>query len=107
MNHNPSQLRWHAIAVALVGVALLVNVALRPWNGPNVFPPFLLAVLLTSGYGGIGPGLTATALSLVTCIVLLGESEGLQPTPTTLDVRLALFTGVVVLIVYLVGARRQ
>jgi hypothetical protein len=53
MNINRSTLKWHVIAATAVGMAVLVNLALRPWRGPNVFPVFLIAVLLSSRYGGI------------------------------------------------------
>src|SRR5271157_5443735 len=74
MSTYRSPLRWYAISAVAVSMALLFNLALAPWIRPNVFPPFLIAVLLCSRYGGMGPGLTATALSLAACCVLLGRS---------------------------------
>ncbi len=62
---------WPVVSVEAV---LLACLALCPWIGPNVFPPSLIAVLLCSWYGGIGPGLAATGLSSTACTVLLNQA---------------------------------
>jgi len=49
--------------VGLSALALLLVVILRPLIEPSVFFLFLVAVTLSALYGGLGPGLTATALS--------------------------------------------
>jgi len=52
----------YGIAVASVGLALAINLLLKNWEQiPSVV--FLAAVLVSSWYGGLGAGLTATVLS--------------------------------------------
>ena len=61
------QLRGYAVAVLAVGLALLVRLLLEPWIGAE--SPFLLffgAVMLGAWFGGLGPGLLATALAAPT-----------------------------------------
>ena len=98
---------WYAGAVAAVVAALQVNLALGAWIWPNVFPPFLIAVLVCSRYGGMGPGLTATVLSFAACSVLLIADLGESLSPIALILRLAMFSGIEILIVYLMVARTR
>jgi two-component system, LuxR family, sensor kinase FixL len=59
----------YSLAVASVGLSLLLRVGLDPWlRGPGAFILFVPAVLVAAGIGGLGPGLVATALSLVSGI---------------------------------------
>lgn len=59
----------YLLAVAAVGLMLLLRVGLDPWlHGQGAFLLFILAILLTAGVGGLGPGLVATALSLISGI---------------------------------------
>ncbi len=55
------------MAVVAVGLALLLRMLLVPWFGgdPNLSPfmMFFVAVMVASWFGGLGPGLLATALS--------------------------------------------
>jgi PAS domain S-box-containing protein len=60
-----SSTRRYGVAVAASLVALLLNVALVPWIGPNTFPPFLAAVMVATWSGGLGPGLAAIAITTV------------------------------------------
>ena len=53
----------YALALAATGAALLVAFAIRPYVGPTIIPPFLLAVAVAALYGGRGPGAAATVLS--------------------------------------------
>src|SRR3569623_1666926 len=53
----------YGIAVASVGLALLVTLALRGFERSSVL--FLVAVLVSSWYAGLGAGLTATVLSVL------------------------------------------
>jgi two-component system sensor kinase FixL len=68
--------RWLPYAVAPVAVAL--SLAARAMLSPilhsdTVFLYFLPAVLIPAGLGGLGPGLLATALSIVFAFTVLGE----------------------------------
>jgi two-component system sensor kinase FixL len=52
-------------AAAAVGVSILLAWGLHPWlEDRGSFLIFIPAVLFASGFGGLGPGLLATALSL-------------------------------------------
>lgn len=54
----------YALAAALVAIAFLVRLLLEPILGDEItYLLFVAAVLVTSGVGGLGPGLLATALS--------------------------------------------
>ncbi len=103
----PPRLKWYAISIGAVVAALLFTVGLGDWIEPNIFPPFLIAVLFCSRYGGMGPGLTATALSTAACFALLARAASLGVDPTTIAVRLTMFASVQVLIVYLMVGRTR
>ena len=62
-----STLRY-AIAVTAVGLALAAQLLLGPARGDPSYLLFLPAVLIAAGAGGLGPGLLATALSLLSMI---------------------------------------
>ncbi len=102
-----ARLKWYFISVGTVGAAILLNLALGTWIWPNVFPPFLIAVLFCSRYGGKGPGLTATALSSMAGFALLIEEDGLPMTLGMIAMRLTMFASVEVLIVYLMVGRTK
>jgi PAS domain S-box-containing protein len=56
----------YSVPVALVLLSVVVRLALSPfllWRSPFVF--FTIAVLLSARIGGLGPGLTATGLSVL------------------------------------------
>jgi len=48
--------------LALIGAALLFRYALGSWLGPNVpYLQFFPAILIAAWYGGLWPGVVATA----------------------------------------------
>ena len=59
----PQPLRGYAVAVAAVGAAALLTLALRPYISGAVSPLFFAAVVVASWSGGLRPGLVATVLS--------------------------------------------
>ncbi len=61
----------YAIAVAAAAAGLATAFLLRNVLEPGVFPPFLVAVTVSALYGGVGPALVTTALSLVASYVFL------------------------------------
>ncbi len=63
-------------AIVVVGVACVLSVVFRPWLGQTPLAPFLGAVALAAWYGGLGPALLATALSLVGIDVFTVEPFG-------------------------------
>lgn len=65
MQRSLSALMRYAVALAAAGAALLAAYLLRDVVEPGVFPPFLVAVTVAALYGGVGPALVATAVSLV------------------------------------------
>ncbi len=71
---GPASARTHYIAAAVgVGVMLMPAWGLHPWLGDRgAFLIFIPAVLCAAGLGGLGPGLLATALSLVFGLLLAG-----------------------------------
>ena len=98
MGNRASGLNWYVLAIVAVGASAAVRAALSPLLGNHfLFMAFYPAVMLAAWYGGLAPGLIATALSTVFASVL-------HPSPLT-DVQeftgLALFTFVNALIVAL------
>lgn len=62
------------LAVASVGVLLLFRLALGPLlHGHGAFLLFIPAILLAAGAGGLGPGLLATALGVISGIFVGGD----------------------------------
>src|SRR5262249_14282994 len=106
MDAQRSRLRWYVLSAAAVGVALLLNLTAGGCFGLLIIWPFLLAVIVSAGYGGMGPGLTAAGLSLAARTVL-SASVDLPFGPLALGLWLATFSGVEVLSAYLIVARRR
>ena len=76
---NPQSAASHYwLAIAAVGLLLLLWIGLGPWlHAHGAFLLFIPAILLAAGVGGLGPGLVATALSLISGI-LVGGVENLS-----------------------------
>ena len=55
----------YALAFAAVGAALAAGILMRDVLEPGVFPPFLVAVTVSALYGGVGPAMLATVLSML------------------------------------------
>src|SRR5665648_24738 len=63
-----------AAAVGAIGTLLLLAWGLHPWlEGRASFLILIPGVLIAAGLGGIGPGLVATALSLIFGMLLIGH----------------------------------
>jgi PAS domain S-box-containing protein len=98
--------RSYGLAVASVGLALLATLALtRPGIRGT---PFIPAILVSAWYGGIGPGLFAVGLSLLSIdyfIVVPRNSFG----PVTVDdgLYLVVFTVSALFVAWLTGAQRR
>jgi len=67
MLRGKRQIIWrYGIAVLTLAIALLVKLLLNYWSGQQYKTPFLLffaAIMMTSHYGGVGPGILAVVLS--------------------------------------------
>ncbi|HEY9666459.1 MAG TPA: PAS domain S-box protein [Coleofasciculaceae cyanobacterium] len=59
----PTQLLHYGVALLSVVLAVGINLLLSPYLDPTPTPPFFAAVMVSAWYGGLGPGLLATALS--------------------------------------------
>ena len=59
----PSGPRGYVVAVAAVGVAAALTLALQPYIGTAISPLFFAAVVVACWSGGLRPGLLATVLS--------------------------------------------
>ena len=89
---NPQYVAAHYwLAVAAVGLLLLVRLGLGPWLDPHgAFLLFIPAILLAAGVGGLGPGLVATVLSLISGVFVGGVDNLTSPE----IVEAAIFAGV-------------
>ena len=64
MRGPPSRLTRYFGAIAATAIVVMVRYALAPVLGDTApFIPFVIAVMVSAWYGGLGPGLLATALS--------------------------------------------
>jgi len=82
-----------AAAVGAIGMLLLLAWGLHPWlEGRASFLIFIPGVLIAAGLGGIGPGLVATALSLILGLLLIGH--GAQSGAPALDAAVFTVVGV-------------
>ncbi|PSB44498.1 histidine kinase, partial [Cyanosarcina cf. burmensis CCALA 770] len=60
-------LKGYGVAVVAVAIAFLLTQLVWGLIQPHLYPLFLAAVMVSSWYGGIGPGLLATVLAAVLC----------------------------------------
>jgi two-component system, LuxR family, sensor kinase FixL len=68
----------YGLAVLTVGAALSLRSWLGPWLGVEVpYLPFFPAILVTSWYGGFGPGVLASLLSVVGAMYFILPPDGL------------------------------
>lgn len=89
----------YGLAVALTSIALLCSLALSHWIQESPFSLFLAVVAVSAWYGGLGPGLLATALGGLICATFFLPPFA-SPTVATITsaVRLVLFFLVALLI---------
>jgi signal transduction histidine kinase len=91
------------LSVLATAVALALGGSIEP-SGPEIL---LAAVMLSAWYGGLGPGLLATALSVLAIDQLLMPPEYRSVVGWDDVVRLIVFILVSVLISWLNGSRKQ
>jgi signal transduction histidine kinase len=99
----PVQIRYF-VALAVVGATFALRLALIPYLGRDVpFVSFFLAVVVSSWFGGFGPGILATAVSALVgrYFILNVPGEERQAWITAL-----LFAGQGVLISYLLDSMK-
>ena len=78
---DPTTTRTHYwAAIGAVGVLLLLRWGLHPWlQDRAAFVIFIPAVLLAAGFGGLGPGLLATGLSVILGVLLISSGPLTHP----------------------------
>ena len=80
MSSPQSAATHYWLAVGAVAMLLLLRIGLGPWlHGHGAFLLFIPAILLAAGAGGLGPGLVATALSLISEIFVGGVENLTKP----------------------------
>jgi two-component system sensor kinase FixL len=90
LNPAPSRAHYWA-AVAAVGLLAMLPWGLYPWlHGRGSFLIFTPAVLCAAGLGGLGPGLLATALSVILGLLLVGGAA-----PSNQDILVATIFAIV------------
>src|SRR4051794_4570265 len=84
--------RGYAVAVLTVVGALLLRAWLAPWLGVEVpYLPFFPGILLTSWFGGLGPGVLATVLSALAAMYFVLPPDGLAVTGIADAISISLF----------------
>jgi signal transduction histidine kinase len=97
----------YAVAVASVGVAIALTIALPDLLAPMRFFFLWVAVLLTAVVAGTGPALTAAALSVIAAAILIFAPLGVPMVGAAKDaIRLALFASFATALGVAVGMRR-
>jgi PAS domain S-box-containing protein len=83
----------YGIVVGVAAIALLLRVFLQPIPQQQVvFVLFTLTVMLSAGYGGLGPGLLATAgTAFIATFFFLGPGHSLSISPAEQVMQIALF----------------
>ena len=80
MSSPQSAATHYWLAVGAVAMLLLLRIGLGAWlHGHGAFLLFIPAILLAAGAGGLGPGLVATALSLISGIFVGGVENLTRP----------------------------
>lgn len=102
-----SQLQSYSLALLTVAIALALTMLLAPLIGRTPTPLFFGAVMLSSWYGGNGPGLLTTILSAL-CINYFFLTPTYAPALGLTELLLtAIFTLVSLLISWLNAARKK
>jgi signal transduction histidine kinase len=103
----PSPLWRYGVAVIAGALALLLTRLLWSVINPSGSPLFLAAVMVSAWYGGLGPGLLATALSTVTIDSFFVPLPRTQIPVAEQFLRLGVFALVAFLISSLTVARKR
>ena len=93
--------QWSAVAVAT-----MLDIALWGTISPNASPLYIAAIMVTGWFGGLGPGLFATALAAGASVYLfIDPVYSFRISPPDM-LRLVVFVAVVLLVSWL-NARRK
>src|SRR5262245_2391983 len=106
-DRNQALIFRYGVAVLAFGAALLITHLLWPIIDPAATPLFFAAVMLAAFYGGLGPGLVATALfTWAVDFFFIASFNTLEFTVSNL-VRAGVFMLVAVIISWLNAARKK
>src|SRR4051794_29511197 len=98
----------YTLAVASVGLALLFQLSLGPLAPKIPFLPFNVSVAAAAWFGGVGPGLVATALStIVADFFFLAPVNTFDFSNGEANIQLAIFLVVALSITGMAYASRQ
>lgn len=106
MGETRSPLRWYLYTLILLAAATVATIAVREQLGAAIAVFFFPVVVTVAIYGGVGPGLVASAVATIICAFFI------VPPATTIDigvddyVRLLVLSGVSVTVSALSGAQR-
>jgi K+-sensing histidine kinase KdpD len=104
---HASRLLAYGFAPLSVAVAAVATAALWRFIQPSASPLFFAAVMMSAMYGGLGPGLLATALSAVATAYFFMAPRFSLDIGIDDAFRLALFAVVALLTSYIQEQRRQ
>src|ERR1051326_8895447 len=107
LNEPHSPLLRYGSAVATVALALALTLLLWPMIQPSVFLLFFAAVMMSVWYGGLGPGLLATALTVVVIDYFILPPPSTRIIALDTFLRLGVFVLVALLISLLTVARER
>ena len=100
--------RAYALAALAAAAALGGSRLLWPLVDPTGSPLFLAAVVVSTWYGGLGPGLFTTAIAVLTKMYFVVPPRGsFQIDEPAGILQVTVFAGVAVLISFLTGALRR
>ncbi|HEU0178267.1 MAG TPA: ATP-binding protein [Blastocatellia bacterium] len=106
-SRNRALIFRYGIAVLAFGAALLITQLLWPLIDPAATPLFFAAVMVAAFYGGLGPGLLATALSTwAVDFFFIAPFNAMELTVANL-VRAGVFMLVAIIISWLNAARKK
>ncbi len=98
----------YALAVATTAAAVVLTLLLQPLIHPSVLAPFLLAVAIAALYGGVGPGVVASLLSVAALSYWFFPPLHAPGIATTADTaRVLLFLVVAAVITWIAGTVRN
>lgn len=98
----------YGIAIASVAACLIVSLAFQAVFKPSPFLLFWLAIAFSAWFGGLGPGLAATGLSLLSTTYFFLEPENsFRVETSTVLVRLILFASEAFIICWLFQILRR
>jgi diguanylate cyclase (GGDEF)-like protein len=100
-------LPWYGLAVGLSALALVLMLMSWPLMESSIFFLFLAAVTVSAIYGGLGPGLTATALSALASNYFFPEPYFALVSRPEQALRLGVFLATGVIVSWLADGRKR